>query len=424
MNKDRKIAVIGLGYVGLPLAVEFAKKFPTVGFDINTKRVKELNEGKDFTLEVSDEDLASVKEKLQISCTLDDLKDCTRFIVTVPTPVDRYNQPDLTPLKKASETVGKVLKKGDIVIYESTVYPGVTEDYCVPVLEKVSGLVFNKDFFAGYSPERINPGDKERTLTKIRKITSGSTPEVAVEVNELYCSIITAGTFQAASIKVAEAAKVIENAQRDINIAFVNELAKIFNRLNIDTRAVLEAAGTKWNFLPFQPGLVGGHCIGVDPYYLAQKAQETGYHPEIILAGRRINDGMGEYVVLQVIRQLNRRGLPVVGAKVLILGLTFKENCPDIRNTKVVDIVHHLKDQGVEVDIYDPWASKEEVVHEYGYDIYTEHEELGKEYDGVILAVAHKQFVNGMDWRTKLKSNGVLYDVKAVLPLGVADARL
>lgn len=424
MNKERKIAVIGLGYVGLPLAVEFAKKFPTVGFDINTKRVKELNDGKDFTLEVSDEDLAAVKGKLQISSTLDDLKDCTRFIVTVPTPVDRYNQPDLTPLKKASETVGKVLKKGDIVIYESTVYPGVTEEYCVPVLEKVSGLTFNKDFFAGYSPERINPGDKERTLTKIRKITSGSTPEVAAEVNDLYCSVITAGTFQAASIKVAEAAKVIENAQRDINIAFVNELAKIFNRLNIDTRAVLEAAGTKWNFLPFQPGLVGGHCIGVDPYYLAQKAQETGYHPEIILAGRRINDGMGEYVVLQVIRQLNRRGLPVVGAKVLILGLTFKENCPDIRNTKVVDIVHHLKDQGVEVDIYDPWASKEEVVHEYGYDIYTDHEELGQEYDGVILAVAHKQFVNGMDWRTKLKSNGVLYDVKAVLPVGVADARL
>ncbi|KYP15131.1 nucleotide sugar dehydrogenase [Flavihumibacter sp. CACIAM 22H1] len=424
MNKERKVAVLGLGYVGLPLAVEFAKKFSTVGFDINEKRVQELREGKDNTLEVSDEDLASVKGKLRISANLDDLKDCTHYIVTVPTPVDRYNQPDLTPLKKASETVGKVLKKGAIVIYESTVYPGVTEDYCVPVLEKVSGLLFNTDFFAGYSPERINPGDKERTLTKIRKITSGSTPEVAAEVNELYSSIITAGTFQAASIKVAEAAKVIENAQRDINIAFVNELAKIFNRLHIDTRAVLEAAGTKWNFLPFQPGLVGGHCIGVDPYYLAQKAQETGYHPEIILAGRRINDGMGEYVVLQMIRQLNRRALPVLGAKVLVLGLTFKENCPDIRNTKVVDIIHHLKDQGVEVDIYDPWASKPEVVHEYGYDIFTETTELGQNYDGVILAVAHKQFLEGESWRTRLKPNGVLYDVKAVLPVGEADARL
>ncbi|WP_290794794.1 nucleotide sugar dehydrogenase [Flavihumibacter sp. UBA7668] len=424
MNKERKVAVLGLGYVGLPLAVEFAKKFPTVGFDINEKRVQELKDGTDNTLEVSEADLASVKGKLLISATLDDLKDCTHYIVTVPTPVDKYNQPDLTPLKKASETVGKVLKKGDIVIYESTVYPGVTEDYCVPVLEKVSGLLFNTDFFAGYSPERINPGDKERTLTKIRKITSGSTPEVAAEVNDLYSAIIVAGTFQAASIKVAEAAKVIENAQRDINIAFVNELAKIFNRLHIDTRAVLEAAGTKWNFLPFQPGLVGGHCIGVDPYYLAQKAQETGYHPEIILAGRRINDGMGEYVVLQVIRQLNRRALPVVGAKVLVLGLTFKENCPDIRNTKVVDIIHHLQDQGVEVDIYDPWASKAEVVHEYGYDIFTDSSELGQGYDGVILAVAHKQFLNGENWRGRLKENGVLYDVKAALPVGVADARL
>lgn len=424
MNKNKKVAVLGLGYVGLPLAVEFAKKFSTVGFDINEKRVQELKDGTDNTLEVSEDDLASVKGKLLISARLDDLKDCTYYIVTVPTPVDKYNQPDLTPLKKASETVGKVLKKGDIVIYESTVYPGVTEDYCVPVLERVSGLSFNTDFFAGYSPERINPGDKERTLTKIRKITSGSTPEVAAEVNDLYSAIIVAGTFQAASIKVAEAAKVIENAQRDINIAFVNELAKIFNRLHIDTRAVLEAAGTKWNFLPFQPGLVGGHCIGVDPYYLAQKAQETGYHPEIILAGRRINDGMGEYVVLQMIRQLNRRALPVLGAKVLVLGLTFKENCPDIRNTKVVDIIHHLRDQGVEVDIYDPWASKAEVVHEYGYDIFTHSSELGQEYDGVILAVAHKQFLDGTDWRSRLKENGVLYDVKAVLPVGVADARL
>lgn len=424
MKREHKIAVIGLGYVGLPLAVEFAKKYPTVGFDINEKRVQELKDGKDNTLEVSDDALKSVAGKLTIASQLDTIASCTVFIVTVPTPVDRYNQPDLTPLKKASETVGKVLKKGDIVIYESTVYPGVTEEYCVPVLERVSGLTFNADFFAGYSPERINPGDKERTLTKIRKITSGSTPEVAGIVDELYGSIITAGTFQASSIKVAEAAKVIENAQRDINIAFVNELAKIFNRLNIDTRAVLEAAGTKWNFLPFQPGLVGGHCIGVDPYYLAQKAQETGYHPEIILAGRRINDGMGEYVVLQLIRQLNKRALPVVGARVLVLGLTFKENCPDIRNTRVVDIVHHLKDQGVNVDIFDPWAIKEEVHHEYKYDIFTDLNEIGRDYDGVILAVAHKQFIDGQNWRDRLKANGVLYDVKAVLPLGVADARL
>ncbi|HEY8389259.1 MAG TPA: Vi polysaccharide biosynthesis UDP-N-acetylglucosamine C-6 dehydrogenase TviB [Parasegetibacter sp.] len=424
MKKEHKIAVIGLGYVGLPLAVEFAKKYPTVGFDINEKRVQELRAGKDNTLEVSDDALKAVEGKLEISNQLEALASCNVYIVTVPTPVDRYNQPDLTPLRKASETVGKVLKKGDIVVYESTVYPGVTEEYCVPVLERTSGLVFNKDFFAGYSPERINPGDKERTLTKIRKITSGSTPEVAEIVDELYGSIITAGTFKASSIKVAEAAKVIENAQRDINIAFVNELAKIFNRLNIDTHSVLEAASTKWNFLPFRPGLVGGHCIGVDPYYLAQKAQETGYHPEIILAGRRINDGMGEYVVLQIIRQLNRRGLPVVGAKVLILGLTFKENCPDIRNTKVVDIIYHLKDQGVDVDIYDPWADKEEVRHEYNYDIKTDLSEIGKDYDGVILAVAHKQFLNGKNWREHLKENGVLYDVKSVLPLGVADARL
>lgn len=424
MKNETKIAVIGLGYVGLPLAVEFAKKYPTVGFDINEKRVAELCTGTDHTLEVSSEALAEVKNQLVISSSLDDLRTCTVFIVTVPTPVDKYNQPDLTPLRKASETVGQCLKNGDIVVYESTVYPGVTEDYCVPVLERVSGLLFNKDFFAGYSPERINPGDKERTLTKIRKITAGSTPDAAEKIDALYSSVITAGTFKASSIKVAEAAKVIENAQRDINIAFVNELAKIFNRLEIDTRAVLEAAGTKWNFLPFQPGLVGGHCIGVDPYYLAQKAQETGYHPEIILAGRRINDGMGEYVVLQLIRQLNRRALPVLGARVLILGLTFKENCPDIRNTKVVDIVHHLQDQGVDVDIFDPWANKEEVMHEYGYNIFTELNEVGNDYDGVVLAVAHKQFLSDCDWRARLKENGVLYDVKAVLPVGLADARL
>ncbi len=424
MKREHKIAVIGLGYVGLPLAVEFAKKYPAVGFDINEKRVQELKSGSDSTLEVSPEALKEVEGKLEISCDLKSISDCDVFIVTVPTPVDRYNQPDLTPLRKASETVGQVLKKGDIVIYESTVYPGVTEEYCVPVLERISKLKFNVDFFAGYSPERINPGDKEKTLTKIKKITSGSTPEVAETVDQLYSSIIIAGTFRAASIKVAEAAKVIENAQRDINIAFVNELAKIFNRLNIDTRAVLEAAGTKWNFLPFKPGLVGGHCIGVDPYYLAQKAQETGYHPEIILAGRRINDGMGEYVVLQFIRLLNRRALPILGGKILVLGLTFKENCPDIRNTKVVDIVHHLKDQGMDVHIYDPWANKEEVQEEYGYEIFTNQEELGRNYDGILLAVAHKQFLEVQNWREFLKKDGVLYDVKAALPFEISDARL
>jgi UDP-N-acetyl-D-galactosamine dehydrogenase len=424
MNKERKVAVLGLGYVGLPLAVEFAKKFPTVGFDINEKRVQELKDGTDNTLEVSEADLASVKGKLLISATLEDLKDCTHYIVTVPTPVDKYNQPDLTPLKKASETVGKVLKKGDIVIYESTVYPGVTEDYCVPVLEKVSGLLFNTDFFAGYSPERINPGDKERTLTKIRKITSGSTPEVAAEVNELYSAIIVAGTFQAASIKVAEAAKVIENAQRDINIAFVNELAKIFNRLDIDTTSVLEAAGTKWNFLSFKPGLVGGHCIGVDPYYLAQKAQETGCYPEIILAGRRTNDGMGEYVVNQVVKLMNKRGLVVYNSNILLLGLTFKENCPDIRNTKVVDMIFHLRDHGAIVDIYDPWADKAEVKHEYMYDVLNDFKDLKPKYDSIILAVGHSAFINGKNWRELLIENGVLYDVKSILPIDMVDGRL
>lgn len=424
MNTDRKIAVIGLGYVGLPLAVEFAKKFPTVGFDINTKRVKELNEGKDHTLETTEEQLAEVKGKLKISSNLEDIRECTRFIVTVPTPVDRHHQPDLSPLRKASETVGSMLKKGDIVIYESTVYPGVTEEYCVPVLEKVSGLVFNQDFFAGYSPERINPGDKERTLTKIRKITSGSNPEAAAEVDTMYNAIIEAGTFLAESIKVAEAAKVIENAQRDVNIAFVNELSKIFNKLNIDTSAVLEAAGTKWNFLKFKPGLVGGHCIGVDPYYLAQKAQETGSYPEIILAGRRTNDGMGEFIVNQVVKLLNKRGIPVYGSNVLVLGITFKENCPDIRNTKVVDVIFHLKEHGVNLDIYDPCAIPEEVNEEYQVDIFNDESKLTKKYHAIILAVAHEEFLNFSNWRELLVDNGVLYDVKSVLPRQIVDGRL
>jgi UDP-N-acetyl-D-galactosamine dehydrogenase len=367
-----KIAVIGLGYVGLPLARLFATKYPVVGFDINPKRIEELNNGKDATLEVSDELLNAVLKKqnntdigLYNSRDILDIQDANYFIITVPTPVDKNNRPDLTPLYKASETVGKVLKKGDIVIYESTVYPGATEEECIPVLEKVSGLKFNEDFFAGYSPERINPGDKEHTVEKILKVTSGSTPEIGQQVDALYKSVITAGTHLAPSIKVAEAAKVIENSQRDINIAFVNELAKIFNLMDIDTHAVLEAAGTKWNFLPFKPGLVGGHCIGVDPYYLAQKAQELGYHPEIILAGRRLNDSMGEYVASQVVKLMIKKGIQVNGANVLMLGITFKENCPDVRNTKIVDVIAALKDYGVKVTIYDPWANPDEVTHEY-----------------------------------------------------------
>jgi UDP-N-acetyl-D-galactosamine dehydrogenase len=351
------------------------------------------------------------------------LPECNIFIVTVPTPTDKYQRPDLTPLYKASATVGKALKKGDIVIYESTVYPGVTEDECIPVLERESGLTFNTDFFAGYSPERINPGDKERTVKKILKITSGSTPEIAETIDALYRSVIVAGTHKAPSIKVAEAAKVIENSQRDINIAFVNELAKIFNRLNIDTHAVLEAAGTKWNFLPFKPGLVGGHCIGVDPYYLAQKAQETGYHPEIILGGRRLNDGMGEYVANEVIFKLVKKGHVVAKSRVLVLGITFKENCPDIRNSKVIDIITHLQKQGIAVDIYDPNADAAEVMHEYGLPLHSNMDQLQQPYDAVILAVAHKEFL-GIDWRSKLLENGVLYDVKGVLDLGVVDARL
>ena len=428
--EDARIAVIGLGYVGLPLAVEFAKKYHTVGFDINEARVQELNAGFDRTLEVEDEQLQVVLvEKLNGQSTglycsnqLQDIENCNYYIVTVPTPVDKHNRPDLTPLYKASETVGKVLKRGDIVIYESTVYPGVTEEECVPVLESVSGLKFNQDFFAGYSPERINPGDKEHTVAKILKITSGSTPEAAEKVDKLYNAVITAGTHKATSIKVAEAAKVIENAQRDINIAFVNELAKIFNRLGIDTDEVLEAAGTKWNFLKFKPGLVGGHCIGVDPYYLAQKAQEAGYHPEIILAGRRLNDGMGEYVAHEVIKLMVKKDIPVKDAKILVLGITFKENCPDVRNTKVVDILRTLKDYNTNITIFDPWAEPTEVKHEYGWDSVKELSNV-TDCDAIILAVSHDEF-KSLDLSKLCKDKAVIYDVKGVLPKELSDARL
>lgn len=422
-----KIAIIGLGYVGLPLARLFATKYSVVGFDINQSRVNELNSGKDSTLEVEDALLQSVLKKnasedIGLFCTtsLEDAKDCNCYVITVPTPVDRNNRPDLTPLYKASETVGKVLSKGDIVIYESTVYPGVTEDECVPVLEKISGLKFNEDFYAGYSPERINPGDKEHTVEKILKVTAGSTPEIGKKVDDLYKSVIAAGTHLAPTIKVAEAAKVIENSQRDINIAFVNELAKIFNCLNIDTHDVLEAAGTKWNFLPFKPGLVGGHCIGVDPYYLAQKAQEVGYHPEIILAGRRLNDSMGEYVASQVVKLMIKKGIVVNGAKVLMLGVTFKENCPDVRNTKIVDVISALKEYSVEVDIYDPWASPEEVKHEYGLNVTNTQPE--EKYNAIILGVAHNEFKN-LNYEVLKADNGVVYDVKGVLG-ELADSKL
>ncbi|MGV8879157.1 MAG: nucleotide sugar dehydrogenase [Sphingobacteriaceae bacterium] len=423
-----KIAIIGLGYVGLPLAAAFAKKYPVVGFDINQKRIDELMRGHDRTLEVSDEELTAViSTDLQgagLLCTNQQqhLESCNVFIVTVPTPTDKHNRPDLTPLYKASETVGKALKKGGVVIYESTVYPGVTEDECVPVLERVAGLTYNVDFFAGYSPERINPGDKEHTVTKILKVTSGSTPEVAEFVDELYRSIITAGTFKASCIKVAEAAKVIENSQRDINIAFVNELSKIFGRMGVDTNAVLEAAGTKWNFLKFKPGLVGGHCIGVDPYYLAQKAQELGYHPEIILAGRRLNDGMGEYVADEVIKLMVRKGIQVVNSKVLVLGFTFKENCPDVRNTKVIDIVRQLQAYHLDVCIYDPWANTADVQHEYGVNCQNDGLE-GQKFDAVILAVAHNEF-ESMNIHDYLNEKAVVYDVKGVLPMDKVDARL
>jgi UDP-N-acetyl-D-galactosamine dehydrogenase len=426
---ELKVAVIGLGYVGLPLAVEFARKYSVTGFDIDKKRVNELNDNFDSTLEVSDCDLKTVIKKeagdaigLCISDQPGTLKNANFYIVTVPTPVDRYNRPNLAPLYKASETVGKVLKHGDIVVYESTVYPGVTEDECVPVLEKISGLVFNKDFFVGYSPERINPGDKQHTVTKIKKITSGSTAETAQIVNNMYASIITGGTHLAPSIKVAEAAKVIENAQRDINIAFINELSKIFNRLDIDTDEVLSAAGTKWNFLPFKPGLVGGHCIGVDPYYLAQKAMEVGYHPEIILAGRRLNDGMGAYVADEVIKLMIRKEIQVVASKALVMGITFKENCPDVRNTKVIDIIKQLKNYHIQVDVHDPWADPDAVYHEYGIRTITEMPE-DSEYDAVILAVAHKQFNYEMIKKV-CHERCVLFDVKSILEKSLVDARL
>jgi UDP-N-acetyl-D-galactosamine dehydrogenase len=423
MTADKKICIVGLGYVGLPLAVEFGKKYSTIGFDINSIRIAELTGFYDRTLEVEESEL---KKSTLLSYTSDPQKvaNCNIYIITVPTPVDKYNKPDLTPLRKASETIGRVLSKGDIVIYESTVYPGATEEECVPVLEKVSGLSFNKDFFCGYSPERINPGDKEHTVSKILKVTSGSTPEIADEVNNLYASIITAGTFKASCIKVAEAAKVIENSQRDINIAFVNELSKIFNLLGIDTSEVIEAAGTKWNFLKFKPGLVGGHCIGVDPYYLAQKAQEVGYHPEIILAGRRLNDSMGAYVADECIKMSVKKHINIKDANVLVLGITFKENCPDVRNTKVVDIISALNSYHMNISILDPWADKESVHEEYGLSIINSIDESKvKKFECIILAVAHNEFLT-MDIASLKSTNAVLFDVKSVLPKNIVDGRL
>ncbi|SEM29504.1 UDP-N-acetyl-D-galactosamine dehydrogenase [Chryseobacterium taichungense] len=429
MEKQYKIAVIGLGYVGLPLARLFATQYPVVGFDINQSRIDELRNGTDSTLEVESDVLKSVLVNdnpfnnnvngLFASADIQDIKDANIYIVTVPTPVDKHNRPDLTPLYKSSETVGKVLSKDDIVIYESTVYPGVTEDECIPVLEKISGMKFNEDFFAGYSPERINPGDKEHTVEKILKVTSGSTPEIGEIVNNLYKSVIVAGTHLAPTIKVAEAAKVIENSQRDINIAFVNELAKIFNLLEIDTHEVLKAAGTKWNFLPFKPGLVGGHCIGVDPYYLAQKAQENGYHPEIILAGRRLNDSMGQYVASQLVKCMIKKNLNINGAEVLNLGITFKENCPDVRNTKAVDVIHGLEDYSLKVTTFDPWVNPNEVEHEYSLEVVNEIPD--KKFDAIILTVAHNEFID-LNLNDYLKDEGVIYDVKGILE--ECDSRL
>lgn len=421
--EDVRLAVIGLGYVGLPLAVEFGKLRSVVGFDINAPRIRALEEGHDTTLEVSNEDLASAQQ-LSFTTSIASLTECNVFIVTVPTPIDEHRQPDLTPLMKASETIGKVLKHGDIVIYESTVYPGATEEDCVPVLEQVSGLKFNVDFFAGYSPERINPGDKEHRVTTIKKITSGSTAEVSELVDALYKQIIVAGTHKAGSIKVAEAAKVIENTQRDLNIALINELAIIFNKMGIDTEAVLQAAGTKWNFLPFRPGLVGGHCIGVDPYYLTHKAQSIGYHPEIILAGRRLNDGMSAYVVSQLVKAMLKRRIHVDGARVLVMGLTFKENCPDLRNTKVVDIARELAEYNIQVDVYDPWVSVEEAQHEYGITPIVE--PAVNTYDGIILAVAHNEFraLGAKNIRMYGKGEHVLYDLKYLLSAAESDLRL
>ncbi|MFA7230664.1 MAG: nucleotide sugar dehydrogenase [Victivallaceae bacterium] len=422
---ELKLGIVGLGYVGLPLAVEYGKHYHTVGFDINERRIKALMTGQDSTLETNAEELAAAG-KLAYSTDSEKLRGCDIYIITVPTPVDKYNQPDLTPLYKASETVGKVMSAGCIVVYESTVYPGCTEEECVPVLEKFSGLKFNKDFFCGYSPERINPGDKERTLTKILKITSGSTPEAAEAVNALYSSIIKAGTHKAPSIKVAEAAKVIENSQRDINIAFVNELSKIFKLIGIDTLQVLEAAGTKWNFLPFRPGLVGGHCIGVDPYYLTRKAESLGYHPEIILSGRRLNDGMGNYVAGEVVKLMIRKEHTIKNSRILLLGLTFKENCPDIRNSRVVDVYRGLLEFGCVVDVYDPWANPDDVKHEYGIELIKDRDVLKTmkgNYDAVILAVAHRQFKE-LDFSNFNKAKLVVYDIKGILPPEMVDGRL
>lgn len=417
-----RIAVIGLGYVGLPLAVELGKKYPTVGFDVKESRVQELSHGEDSTLEVSPEELSQAS-KLTYSTQLKDLKKCNFYIVTVPTPIDASNRPDLSPLQMASTSVGKVLSKNDVVVYESTVYPGATEEVCVPILEKESGLKFNKDFFGGYSPERINPGDKAHRLVNILKVTSGSTPEIADFIDSLYGSIITAGTYKAQSIKVAEAAKVIENTQRDLNIALINELALIFDRLGIDTEHVLKAAGTKWNFLNFRPGLVGGHCIGVDPYYLTHKAQEVGYNPEIILAGRRINDHMASYVVSRLIKEMIKKGITVSGSKVLVLGLTFKENCPDLRNTKVIDIVYELQEYEVNVEVVDPWVDAEEAQEEYSIKV---NSDIGASYDAAIVAVAHKEFVDaGIDYiKSSCNKNHVIYDLKYVLPESETDLRL
>lgn len=421
--EDVKLAVVGLGYVGLPLAVEFGKRRSVLGFDINARRIEELKEGRDHTLEVESDELAAAVH-LRFSAEAEALAEANVFVVTVPTPIDEYKQPDLTPLIRASETIGRVLKRGDIVVYESTVYPGATEEVCVPVLESISGLRYNEDFYAGYSPERINPGDKEHRVANIRKVTSGSTPEVADLIDRVYAEIIVAGTHKAPSIKVAEAAKVIENTQRDVNIALINELALIFNKLDIDTQAVLEAAGTKWNFLPFRPGLVGGHCIGVDPYYLTHKAQSIGYHPEIILAGRRLNDGMGSYVVSQLIKAMTKRRIQVQGSRVLVMGLAFKENCPDLRNTRVVDIVRELGEYNIEVDVYDPWVDPDEAVNEYG--IRPIGAPANGAYDGIVLAVAHQQFkeLGPAALRELGKPDHVLYDLKYVLTAEEADLRL
>ena len=423
MKDNIKIGVIGLGYVGLPLAVEFGKTISTVGFDINKHRIQELEAGHDRTLEVEDDEL---KKAVMLSFSSDtkDLRSCNYYIVTVPTPIDKNKRPELTPLIRASETVGKVLSKGDIVIYESTVYPGATEEDCVPVLEKHSGLKYNKDFFCGYSPERINPGDKEHTFTTIKKVTAGSTPEIGKKVDDLYKMVVTAGTHLASSIKVAEAAKVIENSQRDINIAFVNELAVIFNRMGIDTLEVLEAAGTKWNFLPFRPGLVGGHCIGVDPYYLTHKAQEIGYNPEIILAGRRLNDNMGSFVAGQIVKLMIKKEQRIAGSKALMLGITFKENCPDIRNSRVIDIIRELTEFGIEVDTFDPWADAKEVKEEYGIGLITKDQlNANGHYDAIILAVSHDKFKD-IDIAKMKREKTIVYDVKGILPPDITDERL